>query len=59
MVFLASNGLTEDGTGHSFQDGRGMTIHYHDVGEGPPVIFLHTYGPGTTNAGRRWPRQGR
>ena len=25
-----------------------MNIHYHDVGQGDPVIFLHSYGPGTT-----------
>jgi len=25
-----------------------MTIHYHDVGTGEPVVFLHSYGPGTT-----------
>jgi pimeloyl-ACP methyl ester carboxylesterase len=25
-----------------------MTIHYHDIGEGEPVIFIHTYGPGST-----------
>ena len=25
-----------------------MTVHYHDVGEGEPVLFLHSYGPGTT-----------
>ncbi|MDE2764908.1 MAG: alpha/beta hydrolase [Chloroflexota bacterium] len=48
MAFVASNGLTEEGTGHTFQDSKGMTIHYHDVGEGAPVIFLHTYGPGST-----------
>ena len=23
-------------------------MHYHDVGEGEPVLFLHSYGPGTT-----------
>jgi 2-hydroxy-6-oxonona-2,4-dienedioate hydrolase len=23
-------------------------VHYHDVGEGEPVLFLHSYGPGTT-----------
>jgi 2-hydroxy-6-oxonona-2,4-dienedioate hydrolase len=23
-------------------------VHYHDVGAGPPVLFLHSYGPGTT-----------
>jgi len=26
----------------------GMNVHYHDVGEGEPVLFLHSYGPGTT-----------
>jgi pimeloyl-ACP methyl ester carboxylesterase len=25
-----------------------MTVHYHDVGSGEPVLFLHSYGPGTT-----------
>ena len=25
-----------------------MTVHYHDVGAGEPVLFLHSYGPGTT-----------
>jgi pimeloyl-ACP methyl ester carboxylesterase len=25
-----------------------MTIHYHEVGQGDPVLFLHSYGPGTT-----------
>jgi pimeloyl-ACP methyl ester carboxylesterase len=25
-----------------------MTIHYHEAGQGEPVIFLHSYGPGTT-----------
>lgn len=25
-----------------------MTVHYHDVGRGEPVLFLHSYGPGTT-----------
>jgi len=23
-------------------------VHYHDIGEGEPVLFLHSYGPGTT-----------
>lgn len=48
MAFIASNGLTEDGTGTSFVDDTGMTIHYHDIGIGEPVIFLHTWGPGST-----------
>jgi pimeloyl-ACP methyl ester carboxylesterase len=25
-----------------------MNVHYHDLGEGEPVLFLHSYGPGTT-----------
>ena len=25
-----------------------MPVHYHDVGEGEPVVMLHSYGPGTT-----------
>jgi pimeloyl-ACP methyl ester carboxylesterase len=25
-----------------------MTIHYHEAGQGAPVLFLHSYGPGTT-----------
>jgi 2-hydroxy-6-oxonona-2,4-dienedioate hydrolase len=25
-----------------------MRVHYHDVGSGEPVLFLHSYGPGTT-----------
>lgn len=48
MAFLSSNGLTEQDTSKSFKDEKGMTIHYHDIGSGPPIIFLHTYGPGST-----------
>ena len=47
MPFAASNGLTEAGTSRSIQAG-GMSVHYHDVGTGDPVLFLHSYGPGTT-----------
>ncbi len=47
MPFIASNGLTERGTGKTVTAG-GMSVHYHDIGEGPPVLFLHSYGPGTT-----------
>jgi 2-hydroxy-6-oxonona-2,4-dienedioate hydrolase len=25
-----------------------MRVHYHDVGAGEPVLFLHSCGPGTT-----------
>lgn len=47
MPFIASNGLTEEGTGKTVSAG-GMTVHYHDIGGGEPVLFLHSYGPGTT-----------
>ncbi len=47
MPFIASNGLTEAGTSKTITAG-GMNVHYHDVGEGEPVLFLHSYGPGTT-----------
>ena len=46
MPFIASNGLTEEGTSKTVT--AGMTIHYHDLGTGEPVLFLHSYGPGTT-----------
>src|SRR5262245_4276449 len=47
MPFIASNGLTEAETSRTVEAG-GTTIHYHDVGAGEPVLFLHSYGPGTT-----------
>jgi pimeloyl-ACP methyl ester carboxylesterase len=47
MPFIASNGLTEEGTGKTVSAG-GMNVHYHDIGAGEPVLFLHSYGPGTT-----------
>src|SRR5213594_1977950 len=47
MAFISSNGLTESATSKTVQAG-GMTVHYHDIGTGEPVLFLHSYGPGTT-----------
>src|ERR1700758_4502600 len=47
MPFIGSNGLTEAGTSKTISAG-GMNVHYHDVGAGKPVLFLHSYGPGTT-----------
>ena len=44
---FAAGQLTEEGTSKTIQAG-GMNIHYHDVGEGPPLIMLHSYGLGTT-----------
>jgi pimeloyl-ACP methyl ester carboxylesterase len=49
VAYIASNGLTEEGTEKSFIDDTGMPIHYHDIGEGQPVIFLHAWGPGSTS----------
>ena len=47
MAFIASNGLEEAATSRT-AEAAGMTVHYHDVGAGEPVLFLHSYGPGTT-----------
>lgn len=47
MAFVAPNGWTEEGTSRTAQV-MGTTVHYHDVGDGPPLIMLHSYGPGTT-----------
>src|SRR5258705_4211846 len=47
MAFITSNGLTESATSKTVEAG-GMTVHYHDIGTGEPVLFLHSYGPGTT-----------
>jgi 2-hydroxy-6-oxonona-2,4-dienedioate hydrolase len=41
--------LTEEGTSHWIEAG-GMKIHYHDVGQGPPLIMLHAVGPGGVTA---------
>src|SRR5256886_8504860 len=47
MPFITTSGLTESETSKTVQAG-GMTVHYHDIGAGDPVLFLHSYGPGTT-----------
>src|ERR1700747_3340024 len=39
MPFIASNGLTEEGTSKTIAAGGRA---------GDPVLFLHSYGPGTT-----------
>jgi pimeloyl-ACP methyl ester carboxylesterase len=39
--------FTEEGTSKTIE-AMGTTIHYHEVGEGPPALFLHSYGLGTT-----------
>src|ERR1700694_5078492 len=47
MPFITSSGLTESETSKTVQAG-GTTCHSHDGGRGEPVLFLHSYGPGTT-----------
>jgi pimeloyl-ACP methyl ester carboxylesterase len=47
MTFLTPSGLTEEGTSHTI-DLQDLRVHYHDIGEGEPILFLHSYGPGTT-----------
>lgn len=47
MPFIAANGATEEGTSKTVQ-AMGTTIHYHEMGQGYPVIFMHSFGPGTT-----------
>src|SRR5580704_7814279 len=47
MPFIASNGLTEAETAKTIA-AAGIAVYYHDVGTGEPVLFLHSYGPGTT-----------
>ncbi len=44
---VSTTDFTEEGTSKTVQ-AEGMTIHYHEVGQGDPVVFLHSYGPGTT-----------
>lgn len=34
--------------GHYLTLDDGLTMHYHDVGEGPAVVFLHGSGPGAS-----------
>jgi 2-hydroxy-6-oxonona-2,4-dienedioate hydrolase len=52
MPFVTSDGRTEADTSRTAQV-AGTTVHYHDVGEGEPIIFLHSYGPGS-NAWITW-----
>ena len=39
--------LTEAGTSKTIRAG-GVNLHYHEAGQGDPVLLLHAYGPGTT-----------
>jgi pimeloyl-ACP methyl ester carboxylesterase len=39
--------LTEEGTSKTVE-ALGMTVHYHEVGTGDPIVLFHSHGPGTT-----------
>jgi 2-hydroxy-6-oxonona-2,4-dienedioate hydrolase len=39
--------LTEAGTSRTVA-AMHTTLHYHEAGDGPPVVLLHSWGPGTT-----------
>jgi 2-hydroxy-6-oxonona-2,4-dienedioate hydrolase len=47
MAYIAANGLTEEETSRTVTVDS-VPIHYHDIGQGEPIIFLHSYGVGTT-----------
>ena len=51
MPFIASNDLTDAATSRSIAAG-GMNVHYHEVGEGAPALFLHSYGPALPHGSR-------
>jgi 2-hydroxy-6-oxonona-2,4-dienedioate hydrolase len=42
-----SESVTEENTS-AFIEAQGAKIHYHDVGKGHPIVFLHGSGPGAT-----------
>ena len=48
MTLTQIGEYTEDNTSKTLE-ALGTTIHYHDVGEGEPIIFLHSWGPGCTS----------
>ncbi|WP_223186413.1 alpha/beta fold hydrolase [Streptomyces sp. CBMA29] len=39
--------LTYDGTGRTLETPRG-TLHFHEAGDGPPLLLLHGSGPGVS-----------
>src|SRR5687768_2844459 len=45
MPFVAPNGKTEEPTSPTAQL-MGTTVHYHEAGSGPPLVLLHSTGPG-------------
>ena len=41
--------ITEESTSRWIEAG-GMRVHYHEVGQGPPLVMLHSVGPGGVTA---------
>ena len=52
MTAVEAERLTSPAAGPApesrYVEADGVTYHYHDLGEGPPTIFLHGGGPGCT-----------
>jgi pimeloyl-ACP methyl ester carboxylesterase len=44
---MANHTITFESTSRSIQTSKG-SMHYHDVGEGDPVVFIHGSGPGVS-----------
>ena len=44
---MSAAAFTEESTSRTVMVGD-MPVHYHDVGQGDPVVMLHSYGIGTT-----------
>lgn len=49
MTTAEATEITEENTSRWIEAG-GMKIHYHDVGQGPPLVMLHSVGPGGVTA---------
>ncbi len=47
MSVLGTAEISEAGTSRTIE-AMGTTLHYHEAGEGPPVVLMHSWGVGTT-----------
>ncbi|KRB76072.1 2-hydroxy-6-oxo-2,4-heptadienoate hydrolase [Nocardioides sp. Root190] len=48
MTTTSATQPASDAARGAFIDVRGTSTHYHDLGEGTPVLFLHGSGPGVS-----------
>jgi len=44
-----TNEITEESTSR-WIEANGIRVHYHDIGQGDPLIMLHSVGPGAFTA---------